>query len=300
MLKKISRLTVFLLATAAVLLYVDYRMARASVMDRLIGIGTRMAPYLDDGRFTEAPRQVRINGVRLHVAAGHTEHPPSFVKKWYQDRYASKGDGLDDFSKELKKRNVLPPDAPALNQLVFGNDEVGGVAAIDYGEKLSAVGFKERLERFIGSGKLGSIGRLRYVWVEKNGQGGTRFLTVWTDESFDLEKLMPQGRKDADGADLEDVPRFPGTVRVLSAEERGMPQRLAVYDGPGSPETAELFYKARMSTLGWEEDTTFGDLAKRQGKRSLKFGNKKGHEVVLDLSDASGGTGVTVVAMQTR
>ena len=87
--RPVLRLTAFVLCVGAVLGYLDYRAAEASVMERLLGIGQRMAPYLDDGRSTEAPRQVRINGVKLYVAAGHTEHPPQFVKKWYTDRYAA-------------------------------------------------------------------------------------------------------------------------------------------------------------------------------------------------------------------
>lgn len=298
MLRKLARLTLFLLASAAVLIYVDYRAARATVMERLLGIGQRMAPYLDDGRATEAPRQVRLNGVKLYVAAGQTPHPPAFVKRWYQDRYAAKDEALDEIGQQLKKHGALPPEAPALNQLAFGNEQVGGLAALDFGERLGADALKARLERFAGTGSLGEIARLRYVWWEKTGQGGTRFLTVWTDDSFDLGKLMPTERRDADGFDLEDVPRFPGTVRVLSAEERGMPQRVVVYDGPGSAETAQLFYRARLRTLGWDEDATHAKLLERQGKHGGKWGNRKGHEVVLDLSSSP--QGVTVVAIQTR
>jgi len=298
--RAVLRLTAFLVVSGAVLAYVDYREARATVMERLLGIGTRMAPYLDDGRATEAPRQVRINGVKMFVAAGHTEHPPAFVKKWYADRYAAKGDGLDDLAKQLREKGALPPEAPSLNQNMFGNDQKGGVAALDFGEPLTMVMLKDRMKQFVGSGELGKIARLRYVYYEKTGNGGTRFLTVWTDESFKLSQVMPKERKDAEGADLPNVPRFPGTVRVLSAEERGMPQRMAVYDGPGSPETAMMFYRARMHSLGWMEDETFAKLAERQGKHSLKFGSRDGHEVVVDLSQSTVEGGLTVCALQTR
>jgi hypothetical protein len=294
------RLTAFLAVTMGVLMYLDYRAARASVVDHLLGIGSRMAPYLDDGRGTEAPRQLRINGVRMYVATGHTDHPPGFVRKWYADRYAAKGDGLDDLTRQLRARGALPPSAPSLNQLAFGNDQKGGVAALDYGDKLSLTSLKERLKRFTKSGDLGSIGRLRYVYYEKTGAGGTRFLTAWTDEKFQVADLLPTENKDAEGFDLDGVPRFPGTVRVLSSEERGMPQRVVVYDGPGSPETGELFYRARMRTLGWVEDDTFAALAAKQGKHALKFGNQAGHEVVIDLSSATDGVGLTVCIIQTR
>lgn len=298
--RAILRLAAFLAVSAGVLLYVDYREARATVMERLLGIGTRMAPYLDDGRGTEAPRQVRINGVRMFVAAGHTDQPPQFVRKWYQDRYAAKGDAFDEWTRRLRAQGALPPDAPGLNQMAFGNDHKGGVAALDFGQPMTMALLKDRMTQFVGSGELGSIARLRYVYYEKTGAGGTRFLTVWTDESFKLSGVMPKENRDAEGSDLPNVPRFPGTVRVLSAEERGMPQRMAVYDGPGSPDTATLFYRARMRSLGWAEDETFARLAERQGKRALKFGSRDGHEVVIDLSPASDQGGVTVCALQTR
>src|SRR5262245_6172579 len=118
--KPMLRLIAFLAVCGAALAYLDYRSARASVMDHLLGIGQRMAPYLDDGRGTEGPRAVRVNGVRLFVAAGHTEHPPQFVRKWYLDRYAAKDDGLDAVGKDMKRRGVLPEDMQALNELSFG------------------------------------------------------------------------------------------------------------------------------------------------------------------------------------
>lgn len=298
--RPILRLSVFLGCAAALLVWLDWHAARASVVDHLLGLSERMAPYLDDGRSTELPRQVRVNGIEMHVAAGHTEQPPRFVRDWYEQRYAAKGDGIDELTRKLRATGALPPQAPGLNQLAFGNDRRGGVAALDFGDKLTLDGLKNRISRFIGSGDLGEIARLRYVYYTPDGHGGTRFLTVWTDEKFKLDQVMPEGNRDADGFDLDNVPRYPGTVRVLSAEERGMPEKIVVYDGPGSPETAELFYRARMHTLGWMEDETFASLAKKQGRHALKLGNQKGHEVVLDLSSGENGQGLTVCAIQTR
>src|SRR5262245_13222693 len=215
----------------------------------------------------------------MQVAAGHTDHPPQFVRKWYQARYASKDDGLAKVADDLRKKGAMPPELMSLNQLQFGNDEMGGVAALDFGATLSMSQLKDRLEKFVKTGDMSALGSARYVYYEKNEKGGTRFLTVWTDDKFNLYKVMPTDRRDAEGSDFEDVPRYPGTVRVLSAEERGMPQRVAVYDGAGSPDAAEMFYRARMQTLGWRVDDTFARLAKKKGHTSLRFENAKGHEV---------------------
>jgi hypothetical protein len=293
------RLMAFFAACAAVLAYVDYRSAEASVMDHLLGIGQRMAPYLDDGRGAERPRQVRINGVPLFVSVGNTDHPPNMVRRWYADRYASRGDGLDSVGIELRKKGAFPPQTGPLNELSFGNDKKGGVAALDFGEKLSVRALRERLLRYIKSGDLGELARLRYVYYEKTSSGGTRYLTVWTDERMQLAKLMPADNRDADGSDVPGVPRYPGTVRVLSAEELGMPQKVAVYDGPGSPQAAEMFYRARLKTLGWSCDETFNRLARNDGKTALRCDNAAGHEVVVDMSSPEG-SGLTVCVIQSR
>src|SRR5690606_21625259 len=139
--------------------------------------------------------------------------------------------------------------------------------------------------RFVGAGDLGSIARLRYVYWEKTAEG-TRFLTVWTDEKFKIDDLVPGDGRDAPGSDLDGVPRFPGTVRGLSSEERGMPQKLAVSDGAGSAATAGLFYGARLLQVGWSEDAALAVIAAKQGRRAMRRTNAKGHEVVLVLSDS--------------
>ena len=79
-----------------------------------------------------------------------------------------------------------------------------------------------------------------------------------------------------------------------------MPQKVCVYDGPGSPEGAELFYRSRMAELGWNGDEAFARMAKNQGRTALRYDNAKGHEVVLELSQNERQQGLTVVAVQTR
>lgn len=297
---RVARLSIFVTACAALFMFINYRIARATVMEKLFSIGQHMAPYLDDKRSTEAPRLVKINGVHLHVAVGHTEHRPEQVKQWYIDRYAAKGDGLDHYGQELRKRNMLPPEVPSLNQTTFGNDQMGGVVALDYGDKMSVKALAEKMAKFAKNGKLGEVANLRYMYYEKEGQG-TRFINVWTDERFDLSNVITtDARADAPGSDVAGVPRYPGTVRTLSGQERGMSQQLAIYDGTGSPDSAEMFYRARMTTLGWKLDERFSKIAAQQQRHSLRFENDAGREVVIDLSAHHQKQGLTVAVIQTH
>jgi hypothetical protein len=295
----VARLTLFIAVVATVLLYVDYRVAKASVMERLLGLGQRMAPFMDNARGTEPPREVHLNGLRLWVAAGKSDQSPRDVRRWYAERYAGRGSATDVMTEELKGVKALPRSVDGLSQSQFGDDNIGGMAALDLGGNVSMRTMGAAIKK-LAAGKIGEAGHLRYLYYERLPTGGTRYLTIWTDDQFDLTKFLPSGSEDAPGRDLEDVPRYPGSIRVLAADERGKPGQMAVYTGAGSPDTAAMFYDARMRTLGWQSDPRFAALAERQGLRSRRFMNAKGHEVVVDLSDAERGQGLTVTAIQLR
>jgi hypothetical protein len=296
----IGRLTVFLAVLVLVLAWLDRRAARASVMEHLLGIGRRMAPYLDDARGTESPRQLHLNGLTLWAAAGHTSHPPALVRRWYADRYAGKGSALDLLTQELQRQRLIPPGATTLSQVSFGDERQGGLAALDLGDVGSLRALAERLLHAQG-GDVAQVGALRYLYYERAADGGTRFLTVWSDEHFELAKLLPGADGDAPGRDLDQVPRYPGSARILAADERGAAGQLAVYASEGgSPELAEAFYRARMPALGWRLDPRFEEVAHAQGRRALRCLSGDGHEVVIDCSDARDGRGLTVTAIQLR
>jgi len=268
-------------------------------MEHLLGIGQRMAPFLDNARGVEAPREVHVNGLRLWVAAGHTDHRPDEVRRWYAERYAGKGSATDTMTEALKSIKVLPPSVTGLSQATFGDDRMGGMAALDLGEHVDIRMLQNALRKLV-TGKIGEAGHFRYLYYERNESGGTRYLTVWTDDKFDLTKLLPSGNEDVPGRDIEDVPRYPGSVRVLSGDERGRAAQMAVYSGPGSAETAALFYYARMRTLGWQADPHFASAAERQGLHSSHYMNAKGHEVVVDLAPEereSGRLAITVILL---
>src|SRR5262249_45341259 len=144
-----------------------------------------------------------------------------------------------------------------INQIAFGDDDEGGLAALDLGEPLTADGLLRRLARFLDGGKLGALGQLRFVYYRRAPGGGTHYFSVWTDDGFDLERLMPAPGRDVEGGDLAGVPRLPRAVRVLAVGERGRPERLRVYRGPGSVAGACRFYRDRMRAGGWVEDPDF-------------------------------------------
>ena len=247
-------------------------------MEKLLGIGQRMAPFMDDARGIEPPREVHMNGLRMWVAAGKTDRSPSELRRWYAERYAGRGTLTDALTEGLKAAKALPPSVSGLTQAQFGDDNIGGVAALDLGTGTTPSMLKTLKASLtkLATGKIGEVGHLRYVYFERTGEGGTRYLTIWTDDQFDLTKFLPAGENDdAPGRDIENVPRYPGTIRVLSADERGRAAQMAVYNGTGSPETAFMFYQARMQTMGWAPDPRFSKYAQNNGMHSLRFMNQR-------------------------
>jgi len=291
------RLACFGAISFAVLLYVDYRVARATVMEGLAGFGTRMVPYLDDHRTTEGPRTFRLNGIELHMAVGHSPHPPRFVRDWYLDKYAPKGPQMEAFRESLKKQGMLDRTIPNANQVVTGDDNSGTVASIDLGGPTSKEQILERIKRVMIEHDIGKVGQLRYLMYNKE-PAGTRFLTVWTDNTVKLDQLMAIGDKDAEGFDIPNVPRYPGHKRILSAAEVGQAQASAIYEGPGTVENALAFYRARMRSNGFREDHGFHDQMERDhGSHSLRF-TRDDAELLVDLSPSP--VGVMVCVIQTR
>jgi hypothetical protein len=257
--------------------------AQASVHDWLEQLGTTMAPYLHQASGREAPRQLDINGTKLWFAVGQTADAPAEVRRWYAAEWRAPRYGYDLLRDTLAKAGVLPDDVSHLNQLVFGDDDQGGMAALDFGEPLTGDGLQRRLARFLETGQLGELAQLRFLHYQRAPGGGTQYFTLWTDHGFDLDRLLPPPGRDVDGGDLDGVPRLPRVVRVLAVGERGRPERLRVYRGPGSVVTACRFYRDRLRAGGWSEDTDFARFADEQGHTGLHF-RRHGRELFVDLS----------------
>ena len=192
------------------------------MFEALLGLSDRMAPYLDDGRTTEKPRALVLNGQTLYVAVGHTAQAPERVEHFYRERYAGGHATLQRVAAEHKGAPPPPPPATALR---FGNDDEGGLVAFDLGDTPSLASLQRRYLAFVRNHRLGELGQIRYVRWTRDPDGGTRFLTFWTDRRFSIDGLIPPRGVDVDGGDLAGLPRPSGMTRVLAMEEAGRPYR---------------------------------------------------------------------------
>jgi hypothetical protein len=261
------------------------RRARASVYETILGLGDAMAPYLDDKHTTEAPRRFIVNGQRLWVAVGHTAHQPARVASWYADRYHESGEALGQIARSLPG---APPPPPT--ELTFGDDANGGLVAFDMG-KPSALELVRRFHAFVRTRRLGELGQMRLVRWSREPDGGTRFLTAWTDKRFALDRLMPPPGTDVEGGDLPDVARPAGMRRVLALEEAGRPYHTRVYEGSGGISSVAAELTAVMRARGWSGDdaaaarTSAGD---DDGSVQLRF-SRDGRTVRYSIAESKPG-----------
>jgi hypothetical protein len=283
-----------MVAGVVVLLYLDYRIAAAAVRERLLAGGQAMAAYVGDGGTTEAPRQMTLNGAKLFFAVSLTRDPPASVLRWYGERYAGNQDALGVLAAELKRYRLLPAASTALAQSSFGDENRGGFAALDFGRKLSPVELGRELLH-LGTGGADGATRFRYLYYERLRGEGTRLLTIWTEDGFRLSKLLAKPGEDAPGSDLENVPRYPGSLRLLSAAERGHAHQMIVYEIHAASEAVEGFYAARMPTLGWRLDPRFGDIGRQRGVLALRFTHASGREAVVTVANERQGALACVI-----
>jgi hypothetical protein len=303
------------------------RAARATVYEKMLGLGNEMARFLDDDSTTDKPRKVVINGQTLNVSTGRTVQSVQDVIGFYKGRYGNNNAGMSEFvsgfarkllaskhKKFAKHRKDLETmasvGAPTAITHVKGDGggEEGFGAFMDLGSSREidrSIG--DHLKRFEESGNLSELGKFYYVHAKKRG-GRTTFMLLSADEKFNVWDALGQPRKgkpaqgDLAGADLPGVPRYPGATRSLSASEPARNYGLASYAVPADPGTVEAFYRARMVQAGWELDAAFdkGSALSRRDKpelaRALRF--QRGHSnVALTFAEAkeAGGTTMMVV-----
>lgn len=250
--------------------------ARGSVDDWLAGAPRTLPAYRNDGGGRERPRRFELDGMTLAVAAGHSDDAPAEVGRWYAGEL---GDGRHGYG------------------VRFGDDERGGVAALDYGAALDDKAVAERLGRVAAGGDLGALGQLEAVLYERRRDGGTDYVSLWTRDGLSLDKLVPPDGGDVAGGELDDVPRPAGGVRVMAAGERGQAQRLRAYRVAGASAVAVRgAFVDELRARGWRSDEAFARFAAARGRGGERLA-RRGRELYVDVARDGEDVGVVIIEM---
>jgi hypothetical protein len=180
-------------------------------------------------------------------------HPLDVVAQFRKACQTHAAVQLDE--RERKQAGALNEEGwfkSALDGVLVEHGEGGtAVACIDaMGKPWDALSVAEAAQRFVKSGDLLEMGRLRYAWVVEAEQHGSVFLTFWTDGSARLLEQFPRDR-DAPGVDFPDLGRVEGSQRYLSA--RLSDSFLVIYaHKAGSVEELSEQYRASLGRGGYQ------------------------------------------------
>lgn len=251
LLKKVLRLSAFVLSVWAIVVVVVGARVRAQLGEAMFELGPAMLRY-DGAIRQDAPRDLFINGQRIRLASGTTTHDLDTVLATYEARCAASDGGLGDEARALTAGGALPEQGETpIGVLRESSERRGYVACLDLGPtSIGAQGVLERIRRFEQTKDLAAIGDFRYVFAERT-ETGTHFVALWTQGAFKIEAMFPRS-SDAPGRDPVAVPRPAGARRILSSWEDGHPQSLVVYEvrAMRAPNLVD-FYRERLPAEGW-------------------------------------------------
>jgi hypothetical protein len=248
----LARAAAYLTVTAAIFSALSVRAARAELKVQSIAIGRQMLELARGS--SHDLTAITFNGEKMYLGSSVTDASPGAVLDRYADHCAS-----DPGQPAAGWKDVLDA-APAAAKPASPLDGRGLVRAGDDGEG-SIVCFvrsgetkataEEAFRSFAQTGELGAFGKLRYAYAKRGPTGRTLVLTAWTDETFNVSRLVPKEGVDAPGEDFPEIPRVPNASRAITARAEGTPYALNVYKTTDSSKEVLSFYDREMVGRGF-------------------------------------------------
>ncbi len=252
---KVLRLMTFLIVIGAIGALTSYQRARGQLREIMLSAGAQMM-LLTDAERQDDPRQMILNGQRIHFSTGVAPYPVSELL----NRFESMCERIDaELMERMAETLAEQPDLAQerrtpLRPLVRDEqDDSGYVACLDLGRDRVELGtLIERFRQFEQNRDLHTIGDLRYVYATPMAdRSHTHFVAIWTEGPLRFGEMFPE-TGDVLGEDPTGIPRPPGARRVLSAYETGDSQRATFYETSELDESGlDLFYRRELPTHGW-------------------------------------------------
>ncbi len=274
----------------------------AKVFERLVSYTRAMPEYLFDDKATSEPRKVIVNGSTTYLTVGKSKDDISRILDFYAGKYQPqpierindeiiKKISNKDFKKCVTGINKLLECMKPHQQFRLERDGYGFWGTIEFNDsslKLGSEEFIKKYENAITTGEFGKIGTGRIVIALKNSSTkDTRIINMWTDRDFNLNNFLPDANGDMGGKDIPDVPRYPGSQRLLAIEQENTMTfyTLVSYEGGGGVVGNILFYHSRMEDAGWKTDPTFEKVMGGQSMENFMFYTRKGRECSIHIQE---------------
>jgi len=293
---KMLRLGAFLMFVQFLVSALLVRHVSAQIQGLMLSVGSQMMRVAELSPAAQ-PRTVRLNGaqVRLRVQTAPNQKLKDVLDVFHQRCRERNGRFYEQLSAQELQRKLPPPPRIASLDGVLRTEggSAGAIACLDLGEsKETPASILARAERFLETGDAHEFGELRYVRAEQVGDDVFAVM-LWTDGPFKVSEMFP-AEGDAPGLDFQDLPRPPGSRRLLSAWEEGEAPALDMYTVKGkNAASLEAYYRSELGKLGWQLTTSEAGTAAHHARGMMAM--RDGVTVVVAMDTDAYGNGVASI-----
>ena len=256
----ILRLLGFVTVLGMAVFGVRVHVAKAEIGKKTILFGREMVD-LSNSKENEVQRII-LNGQSMYTLNATTKDDPATILARYeqycdQNRAQSTEAWRQLGTAQEKAHKVADDSAAAAMGQSGGTYKTGdpskeGVILCFVRSDKSKATFQEAFKTFAATGELGNLGMIRYAYVRKLKSGtGSHVLAAWSNETFNVKKLAPEGEKDVEGRDFDNVPRPMDSQRIMAASLEGTPFGVNVYQSNASVEDTIGRMDETMKHDGW-------------------------------------------------
>ncbi|HEX7664351.1 MAG TPA: hypothetical protein VF407_07575 [Polyangiaceae bacterium] len=243
------RVVAYFGAVSAFALGYAAHVAKADVAEEQMTLGRDLMPLAD---LLKDEHTVLVNGEHAHVSTATTTDDVATVLDRFQASCEANASPLADGWKlaaeeDREKAKAAITGASVMRQAT-GTE--GTLACIAKGAR-SGDSFLSATHAFAETGDLGSLGQVRYVYVQRGSDNTSFVLTAWTDASFSVKALTPKEGEDAPGTDSANAPRPPHAQRILATAIEKTPFVVRAYTSTDAPASVLGFYDAELPKTGW-------------------------------------------------
>lgn len=237
------------------------------LLDSAEGVPRFMKSVVEEGDVQE----VYLNGNKLFYTHYTTDKSIDSLLDYYEAMYSEDREILTDEAKQamlgqIKDKEMRAEAAGKLSVVEdimketfvrVDNKDWGGFATIvsgaegqpDYGRVMA-----KNFEKYHESGMVDDLGDPKIVVAFRDEPNrSTQYFDVWPGPDFDQRNLRPRKEDDAPGYDVEDIPRPPGSRRLVTFGQNhgGMDYSILVYRGTNSVDYVEDHFLEVMPQEDW-------------------------------------------------
>lgn len=226
--------------------------AKADVTEQAFVFGRDMAKVAD---MLDHTYPITINGQTAFFASNEVLLPMKEILDRYEDVCLQNraNEAWKNVPEKVQGEPIAGNFIQKLGTIRKEEEHEGVVACLIQPDGSSTVS-NEGFTRFLKTGELGYIGKLRYVHVTGPSPSGRYTVTsLWTEDSFNMDELLPhEDGTDNAGTDSPLVGRPPNGRRFFSASIGGSPYAFRIYTTPSTPEMVFASYDAILNADGWQ------------------------------------------------